>query len=73
MSEIERTSSEQLAQLEDLLRERGAPVMPRLQPPATPESLAAVADYLGRPQSGPRRRLVTLEDHRCGLHGRGFR
>ena len=42
-------SDKQLARLEELLRERGAPVVPRLQPPATPEALAAVEEYLGRP------------------------
>jgi len=49
MTEIERLSSEQLAHLEELLRERGAPVVPRLQPPAAPEALAAVEDHLSRP------------------------
>jgi hypothetical protein len=48
MSEIERLSSEQLAHLEELLRERGAPVVPRLQPPATPGALASVEEHLGR-------------------------
>jgi hypothetical protein len=49
MSEIEQLSAEQLAHLEELLGERGAPVVPRLQPPATPEALAAVEEHLGRP------------------------
>jgi hypothetical protein len=49
MTEIERLSSEQLTHLEELLRERGAPVVPRLQPPAAPEALAAVEDHLSRP------------------------
>lgn len=49
MSEIERLSGEQLEHLEALLSDRGAPVVPRLQPPATPEALAAVEEYLGRP------------------------
>ena len=49
MSEIERLSNGQLAHLEGLLRERGAPVVPRLRPSATPEALAAVEEHLGRP------------------------
>jgi cell wall assembly regulator SMI1 len=49
MSEIERLKNEQLARLEELLSEQGAPVVPRLQPAATPEALTAVEDYLGRP------------------------
>jgi len=49
MSEVERLSGEQLAHLEELLRERGAPIVPRLQPPATPEAVAAVEEHLGRP------------------------
>jgi cell wall assembly regulator SMI1 len=49
MAEIERLSSDQLACLEALLRKREAPIVPRLQPPATPEALAAVEGHLGRP------------------------
>ncbi|MDQ2630056.1 MAG: SMI1/KNR4 family protein [Actinomycetota bacterium] len=49
MPEIERLSSEQLEHLERLLAERGAPVVQRLQPPASAEALAAVEGYLGRP------------------------
>jgi hypothetical protein len=49
MSEIERLSTEQLAHLEELLKECEAPVVPRLQPPASPKALAAVEEHLGLP------------------------
>jgi hypothetical protein len=49
MGRVERLSTEQLVHLERLLVERGAPVVQRLQPPASEEALAAVEAYLGRP------------------------
>ncbi|MDQ2630058.1 MAG: SMI1/KNR4 family protein [Actinomycetota bacterium] len=49
MPEIERLNTEQLEHLERLLAEQGAPVVQRLQPPASAEALAAVEAYLGRP------------------------
>lgn len=49
MPEIERLSIEQLEHLERLLVDQGAPVVQRLQPPASAEALAAVEVHLGRP------------------------
>ena len=49
MSEVERLSTEQLKHLERLLADRGAPVVQRLQPPASAEALADVEAHLSRP------------------------
>jgi hypothetical protein len=48
MSESERLTMDQLAELERLLTEQGAPVVRRLQPPASDDELAVVEAYLGR-------------------------
>jgi hypothetical protein len=45
----QRLNDGQLDHLERLLVEQGAPVVQRLQPPATPEALEAVEAHLGRP------------------------
>ena len=49
MSQIERLSIHQLEDLERLLAEQGAPVVGRLQPPATSAAVADVESYLGFP------------------------
>jgi SMI1 / KNR4 family (SUKH-1) len=46
MPEPEQLSTEQLELLEGLLDEQGAPVVQRLQPPASTEALAAIESYL---------------------------
>jgi len=47
MAELERLNIDQLAELERLLTRQRAPVVPRFQPPASDEALAAVESYLG--------------------------
>jgi cell wall assembly regulator SMI1 len=54
MTEIERLTTDQLAELERLLIKQGAPVVQRFQPPASREALAAVEAYLQLPLPLPR-------------------
>src|SRR6201985_2928578 len=49
MSEPERLSRGQLETLESLLEDQRAPIMRRLRPGASAESLADVASFIGRP------------------------
>jgi len=49
MTEIERLSTEQLEHLERLLAEQGAPIVQRLQPPASAEAFAVIEAEFGLP------------------------
>ena len=49
MAELERLTLDQLAELEGILAEQGAPIVQRFQSPMSLERLAAVEAYLGLP------------------------
>jgi hypothetical protein len=62
MSEIPRLSIERLTRLEELLTGQGAVVVERFRPPASPEAIAALEDYLGMPLPVELRTLYEWHD-----------